>query len=117
MAQSSAASEADRTPAAAGFLPAGRSATVPADSIKAIVDTSWMNSGVDVPDQETRPREGALLQNFPKCFNPATTISIFIPAASQGIVKMLDLLGREVTTIVSEQLPTGLHTRLWHAAQ
>ena len=48
-----------------------------------------------------------LEQNFPNPFNPITVISYQLPAGSQVMLKVYDILGREITTIVDEYKPAG----------
>ncbi|MFO7447730.1 MAG: sialate O-acetylesterase [Ignavibacteriaceae bacterium] len=55
-------------------------------------------------------------QNYPNPFNPATTISFNIPAQSFVSLKVFDAFGREVSVLLSEQLPAGTYTRQWNAA-
>jgi hypothetical protein len=55
-------------------------------------------------------------QNYPNPFNPATTISFDLPAPSFVSLIVFDALGREASTIVSEELPAGTHARRWNAA-
>ncbi len=57
-----------------------------------------------------------LSQNYPNPFNPTTTILFALPAWSIVSLKVFDLLGREVSTIVSEELQAGSYTRQWNAA-
>jgi len=61
--------------------------------------------------------DGYLLgQNYPNPFNPATTISFSVPTQSFVSLKIFDLLGREVVTLVSEMLSAGDHSRSWNAS-
>ncbi|HTR81748.1 MAG TPA: T9SS type A sorting domain-containing protein [Bacteroidota bacterium] len=57
-----------------------------------------------------------LSQNFPNPFNPSTTISFGLPSRSFVSLKVFDLLGKEVATLVSDQLPAGNYTHQWNAA-
>ncbi|MGE5499026.1 MAG: T9SS type A sorting domain-containing protein, partial [Syntrophothermus sp.] len=57
----------------------------------------------------TRPGEFILLQNFPNPFNPTTTISYSIPKHSYVELKICDVLGREVSTLVNDQKHAGEH--------
>jgi lysophospholipase L1-like esterase len=56
-----------------------------------------------------------LQQCYPNPFNPTTTIAFSIPVKSFVSLKILDLLGREVTTIVSEELSAGNYSYRWNA--
>ncbi|MGA2623038.1 MAG: YCF48-related protein [Bacteroidota bacterium] len=58
-----------------------------------------------------------LSQNYPNPFNPVTNISFSIPIRSFVSFKVYDLLGREKSTIVSEEMPAGNYTRQWNAAE
>lgn len=53
------------------------------------------------------PASFALDQNYPNPFNPLTTIAFEIPAGGTVSLKVLDLLGREVSTLVDEIRPAG----------
>lgn len=48
-----------------------------------------------------------LYQNFPNPFNPSTTISYSLPQSGHIILKVYDLLGREIITLVNEVKPSG----------
>ncbi|MFZ1289660.1 MAG: YCF48-related protein [Melioribacteraceae bacterium] len=53
------------------------------------------------------PTEYFLEQNYPNPFNPGTTIEYSIPQKSQVTIKVYDLLGREITTLINEEKPAG----------
>ncbi|MBX2992949.1 MAG: T9SS type A sorting domain-containing protein [Bacteroidetes bacterium] len=68
------------------------------------------------------PAEFTLFQNYPNPFNPTTKIEFRIPArpaggANFGLVtlKVFDLLGREVATLVNEVMQPGSYERVFHA--
>ncbi len=57
-----------------------------------------------------------LFPNFPNPFNPSTAIDYRLPAADYVTLKIFDILGREVTTLVSEVEAPGLHTAKFDGA-
>jgi hypothetical protein len=63
------------------------------------------------------PGEFVLLQNYPNPFNPSTTISFDLPTRSQVTLKILNVLGQEVATLVDGEVQAGRHEVLWNAAQ
>jgi hypothetical protein len=59
---------------------------------------------------EEIPTEFALLQNYPNPFNPGTKIEFKISKAVLVNLKVYDLLGREVTTLLKEEMLPGNYT-------
>ncbi len=55
-----------------------------------------------------------VFQNYPNPFNPSTTISYAIPQQSNVLVKIYDMLGREVRTLVSEEQMPGVYNVIWN---
>ncbi len=69
-----------------------------------------------VEDYGALPKaEFELYANYPNPFNPSTNISFSLPKRSFVSLKVFDLIGREITTLLSEELPAGNHTRQWNA--
>lgn len=56
------------------------------------------------------PKEFALLQNYPNPFNPSTTIKYNLPIDAHVTLKLYDVLGRKVLTLVDEQAKGGYHS-------
>jgi hypothetical protein len=54
------------------------------------------------------------MQNYPNPFNPSTTISFSLPSKEFVSLKVFDTMGRELVTIVSEQMPAGNYTKNWN---
>ena len=71
-------------------------------------------SGIQHP-ASTVPREFNLEQNYPNPFNPVTEIRFEIPVSSFVSLKIFDVLGREVATIVNEVKQPGEYTVTWDA--
>ena len=69
-------------------------------------------------DNETIPVEFSL-ENYPNPFNPSTVVKFSIPVGA-GLVpstlKVFDVLGQEVATLVDERLPAGSYKTTWNAA-
>ena len=64
----------------------------------------------DVVEVEvTAPIEFALYQNYPNPFNPSTTINYQIPELSNVTLKVYDVLGNEIKTIVNEEKQSGIY--------
>jgi hypothetical protein len=57
-----------------------------------------------------------LCQNYPNPFNPTTTMSFSLLSKSYVSLKVFDLLGREVATLVNGELSAGDYSRQWNAA-
>jgi len=61
------------------------------------------------------PQEYTLSQNYPNPFNPTTTIEFIIPKTELVNLKIYNLLGQEVSTLVSENLTMGNYKYTWDA--
>ncbi len=55
------------------------------------------------------PKEYSLDQNYPNPFNPRTNIQFAIPQAGFVTLKVYDILGNEVATLVNEEKPEGIY--------
>ncbi len=61
------------------------------------------------------PSDYRLNQNYPNPFNPSTTISFALPFRSLVSLKIFDMLGREVATIISQEMSAGNYSKQWNA--
>ncbi len=60
--------------------------------------------------EETHPDNFVLFQNYPNPFNPSTKISWYSPISSWQTLKIYDVLGNEVATLVDEYRPEGMNS-------
>jgi len=67
---------------------------------------SVLSTGINQISSEV-PSKYNLSQNYPNPFNPRTVIKFQLPAVSQVSLKVFDVMGREVQTLVNERLQAG----------
>ena len=75
-----------------------------------------VTGGTGVGDNAPLPREYSLSQNYPNPFNPSTAISYQLSANSFVSLKVFDVLGREVATLVNEVKKAGTYSTTWNAS-
>ena len=81
-------------------------------------------NSVGIKEANQKIKDYILFQNYPNPFNPITTIKYSIPlvetkhASTLRIVQLrvYDILGREVATLVNEEKPAGTYEITWNAA-
>jgi hypothetical protein len=73
------------------------------------------NRIVDAVEEKSIQPRGGLHQNYPNPFNPATTISYDLPTRSHVTLKIFNVLGREVATLVNGEIEAGRHQVRWNA--
>jgi hypothetical protein len=71
---------------------------------------------VKVQDMKLLPSTFALHQNYPNPFNPSTIIRYDLPQSGKVTLKIFDILGREVSTLVDEVQEAGYRSAEWNAA-
>jgi glucuronoarabinoxylan endo-1,4-beta-xylanase len=76
--------------------------------------TGKITVGVQTAAQS--PQKFQLQQNYPNPFNPSTTIGYQLPAGSHVTIKVFDVLGREVVTLVNERQTAGEHSIVFDAS-
>jgi N-acetylneuraminic acid mutarotase len=67
------------------------------------------------PQKNLTPDVFTLHQNYPNPFNPTTNIEFSIPEAEFVTLKIFNLLGQEVSTLVSDKLKSGTYQYTWDA--
>jgi hypothetical protein len=73
-------------------------------------------TGIEIQNYAGIPTEFKLLQNFPNPFNPVTTINYELPVKGFVTLKVYDILGREVATLVNEQKNQGRYSVTFDAS-
>jgi len=63
------------------------------------------------------PSKYVISQNYPNPFNPTTTINFSVPKTSFVTIKVYDVLGREVITLVNENKPVGNYIVQFNASK
>ncbi|MBI5463408.1 MAG: T9SS type A sorting domain-containing protein, partial [Ignavibacteriales bacterium] len=61
------------------------------------------------------PQEYTLSQNYPNPFNPTTTIGFRTQVSGFTSLKVYDVLGKEIATLVNEQMSAGNYSATWNA--
>ena len=64
-------------------------------------------------ERGTIPREFELHQNYPNPFNPITTIRYQVPKTSEVAIKIYNILGQDVKTLVNGYVPEGEYEIEW----
>ncbi len=68
-----------------------------------------------VGDESELPKEFAISQNYPNPFNPTTMIKFQLPKEQFVTLKVYDLLGKEIRTLVEGNIQAGYHKVVWDA--
>jgi hypothetical protein len=79
-------------------------------------DGQYTYSGV-LEINAASPSTFTLEQNYPNPFNPTTTIAYTLPKAAAVSLKLYDVLGREVATLVHQNLQAGRYTATVNASR
>ncbi len=72
-----------------------------------LADTLFRGTIVDVKNQEQLPTSYSLWQNYPNPFNPSTTIHFELPKESHVTLKVYNMIGQEVLTVLDENKVAG----------
>ncbi len=75
---------------------------------------SEMITGVEDHNSDI-PYQFILSQNYPSPFNPSTKIKYSVPQSATVTIKVFDILGNEIETLVNEEKTTGTYEITWYA--
>ncbi len=77
-----------------------------------------MSEMVTVVDKTTTnlPAQLTLEQNYPNPFNPSTIIPFSLPSKTFVSLKIFDVMGREASTLLSDELHAGSYSHQWNAS-
>ena len=92
--------------------------TVYPNSVKDDVDlnlTSESTTEVASSEDVHTPSDYTLFPNYPNPFNPTTMLSYYVPKTSRVTIKIYNLLGEEVATLIDGHVQAGLHRVQWNA--
>jgi hypothetical protein len=84
---------------------------IPDYPVKLIIEQNT----TEVPSEIQKPELFILYQNYPNPFNPSTTIRFSLPMREYVTLKIFDILGREVATLVDEELNAGDYSLVFNA--
>jgi hypothetical protein len=62
------------------------------------------------------PTSFMISQNYPNPFNPSTTFSYSIAKQSKVLIRIYDIIGNEIETLVNEEKPVGTYELTWNAS-
>jgi len=68
-----------------------------------------------VPSESSTPLQFKLFQNYPNPFNSTTTIPFWLPQRTNVILKVYDVFGREIATLVNREFDAGEHSIQFNA--
>lgn len=69
-----------------------------------------------IPENHAMPQEFMLEQNYPNPFNPATTIRYYLPTASDVVLRIHNLLGQKVRTLINANQSAGEQIVNWNGS-
>lgn len=73
------------------------------------------DTGVIEEVETAMPSDFKLFQNYPNPFNPTTTIRFLLPKPSHVTLKIYNIFGQNIETIINEEWPAGNYEVVWNA--
>jgi hypothetical protein len=84
------------------------------ESQKTVESVTIGESGVDETPKTLTPNRYSLSQNYPNPFNPSTQINFALPEKKAVSLKIYNLQGNLVKTLVNEEKDAGYYNVVWH---
>lgn len=94
----------------------GSASIVLSDGVPLFVSGASGVAAVGQESAENIPRQFELFQNHPNPFNPSTEIRFQLPKATRVTLKVFNMLGEEVATLVNDARSPGLQVITWDAS-
>lgn len=91
-----------------------------ANNLKSYTDSVFRSLSVpvtDVNDENEIPQKFTLMQNYPNPFNPSTTIEYRIPQDGLVTLKVFDLLGNEIATLINKHMSAGNYSAKFNGSE
>ena len=85
------------------------------NTIYYFITKGFPNSITNIEESDNEILSYSLSQNFPNPFNPITTINYTIPKTSNVSIKLFNILGEEIATLVNETKNAGNYSILFNA--
>jgi hypothetical protein len=82
-----------------------------------LTDNFGVLTAIERDQDATTPVLYKLSQNYPNPFNPSTTIQYNLPVSGKVVLKIFDVVGREVTTLVNEEQQSGVYKVTFDASK
>ena len=97
-----------------GFTSGAQSLSI-APSVYSLAQSFAVEVATTVPPASAThlPQAYELGQNYPNPFNPTTTIRFGLPVASAVSIRIYNLLGQQIVTLLAAQLGAGEHQAVW----
>lgn len=87
------------------------------NAVKTDQETDPYNSLTGLTNENVKPNTYSLSQNYPNPFNPSTTIKFSIQKTEKVSLKIYNLLGQEVTTLINRELAAGSYSYEFDASR
>jgi hypothetical protein len=101
-------------------LPSGSSSLIRLTGLQDVAVSSVSMASADGQDMATTlakdaslPSSFTLHQNYPNPFNPETRIDFELPSNSRVALTIYNVLGKQVSILINDNLPAGVHSVVW----